>query len=190
MEKEEFTTEEGRQLLKIARDAIVYYLEHDDVPYFPVENDRLRKERGVFVTLRKDHKLRGCIGYPLPVKPLNEAVVDNAIAAAFHDPRFQPLDKSELGDIEIEISILTMPEEVKVKNAKEYPEKIKIGRDGLLLEYGRYSGLLLPQVPVEEGWDSRTYLNYICIKSGLPPDAWEKLPIRLSTFQAQIFSEK
>lgn len=147
---------------------------------------KFAQRRGVFVTLREKGELRGCIGYPLPVETIAQAVADNAINAAFHDPRFAPLRKEELKNLDMEITILTVPEPVEFKNPEELLEKIKIGRDGLIIEYGPLGGLLLPQVPVEEKWDKKAYLSCLCMKAGLAPDAWLKKPVRIKSFQGIV----
>ena len=184
--------EEGEELLRAAREAISHYFEFREEPSIlkGVDLDKYQEARGVFVTLRKGKELRGCIGFPLPLYPLGKAVVKAAIAAAFDDPRFPPLSKDELGEVEIELSVLTVPEQIEVKDASEYLEKIKIGRDGLIIKYGGNSGLLLPQVPGEQGWGIEEYLNGICMKAGLAPGTWREGGVTLEAFQAQIFEEK
>jgi uncharacterized protein (TIGR00296 family) len=145
----------------------------------------------VFVTLESypGHELRGCIGYPMPIKELAAAIVDSALSAAFEDPRFPPLDKSELGKITIEVSVLSVPEDILVKNSEEYVKKIKVGRDGLIINYGYASGLLLPQVPVEWNWNEREYLSHLCEKAGLPSEMWRSPSVKISRFTAKVFSE-
>ncbi len=182
-----FNKEEIKEMFKIARNAIKYYLDHG-LKYYP-KTELLKEKRGVFVTLKIENQLRGCIGYVLPIKPLYQGIADNAINAAFFDPRFPPLTKEEFKKIEIEISVLTVPKEIKYNSKEELLEKIKIGRDGLILEYNYNSGLLLPQVPVEEGWNKKEYLDYLCIKAGMEPNCWERLPIKIFKFEAEVFHE-
>jgi len=148
------------------------------------------EKQGAFVTIHThpDHSLRGCIGIPLPVMPLKDAIVEGAESAT-RDPRFPPLSKEELDDIIIEVTILTKPEKIIVKNPKDYPSNIEIGRDGLIVEQGFYKGLLLPQVPVEQGWEIEEYLSHTCMKAGLMPDAWFDKETKIFRFQGQIFSE-
>lgn len=146
-----------------------------------VEAKGFGEERGVFVTITKNGSLRGCIGYPLPVKALGESVVEMARAAAFGDSRFQSLKEAELNDVRFEVSVLSVPEPVE-------PDAIVVGRDGLIIEANGRSGLLLPQVPVEWGWNREEYLEQLCVKAGLARGAWKKA--RLKGFQAQVFSEK
>jgi uncharacterized protein (TIGR00296 family) len=181
-------------LLNLARRAITEYL-GTRVQIEPPSDapSHLREKCGVFVTLHKFSKgnssLRGCIGFPEPVKPLLDAVVDAAICAAVRDPRFEPLTMKELGDVEIEVSVLTPPEIIKAR-PQELASKIKIGRDGLIAERGWNRGLLLPQVPVEEKWDVEDFLMYTCIKAGLAPDAWWDPETKFYSFQAIVFGEE
>lgn len=153
--------------------------------------DRFRKKSGVFVTLNTypDRDLRGCIGYPEPIMPLVGAVIDSAVSAAARDPRFVPVTARELGHIVVEVSLLTPPELVKVKDPREYLKAIIIGRDGLIADNGFGRGLLLPQVPVEQGWDVHEFLDHTCMKARLPADAWTEKGTRLYRFTAEIFDE-
>ena len=139
--------------------------------------------RGVFVTLRKEGELRGCIGYVMPVEPLYRAVADNAMNAARGDPRFPPVQLEEVPNLTIEISVMTVPEEV------DDIDEIEIGRDGLIVSEGMMRGLLLPQVATEYGWDRETFLSHTCRKAGLPMDAWRLGEVRIEKFSAQVFSE-
>jgi len=152
-----------------------------------VSNEKL----GVFVTLHTypQHALRGCIGIPLPIMPFNKALVE-AAQSSTQDPRFPPLTQEELEHIIIEVTIMTKPELLTIDKPKEYLSKIKIGRDGLIVEQGFYKGLLLPQVPVEQRWDVETYLGHTCMKAGLPPDAWLDKNTKIYSFTGQIFAEK
>ncbi len=187
---EKLTLEEGAFAVKFARTAIESYLTGSDVV---VSNypERFNEPRGVFVSLHTypEHSLRGCIGIPEPVMPLIEALKEAAISASVNDPRFPPVNIDELSEIVIEVSILTVPKLVEVDDPSEYLEKIKIGRDGLIIEYGIYRGLLLPQVPVEYNWDVAEYLGNLCLKAGLPPDAWLNRNVKIYAFQAQVFEE-
>lgn len=139
---------------------------------------------GIFVTLKKHGELRGCIGFVKGVEPLSQAIQEMAIAAATHDPRFPPVEAEELSEIHIEISVLSPMVEVK-----EISE-IKIGRDGLMLMKGRHSGLLLPQVPVEWGWEVDEFLDNLCLKAGLPPGSHLSKDAKLLKFSARIFAEE
>lgn len=184
---------EAEQLVKIARTAVQKYLE-DSVIIGSENCKTLSQKMGVFVTLnhlnsKNEKSLRGCIGFPLPEKELYQAVVEAAIAAATQDPRFQPIDRTELGNIIFELSLLTTPEEIKVQNPKDYLKHIKIGRDGLILKWRHGSGLLLPQVPVELKWDVDEYLANICYKAGALPDTWLLPESKLYKFHALVYKE-
>lgn len=184
-----YSLEDGKIFIKAAREVIKEFLEKRKIIY-PEYLKKYNEKAGVFVTVRKNKELRGCIGFPKPIYPLWKSLVLSSIYAATEDPRFEPLKIDEFNNITIEINILTEPELIRVKNPEEYPNKIKIGEDGLLLEYGIYSGILLPEVPIEEGWSEIEFLSYLCLKSGLPPDCWIKYPVKIYKFQSQIFREK
>ncbi|MDI6819554.1 MAG: TIGR00296 family protein [Candidatus Hodarchaeaceae archaeon] len=181
---------EGEFLVKLARQAIETYLLSGKKLPVPKVDAKLRERRGVFVTLTKHGELRGCIGHPSPTLPLVEAVMDAAVSSAVDDPRFSPMMLDELSDTQIEVSVLTPPELVEVKNPCDYPKHIEIGRHGLIVEYAGHAGLLLPQVPIEWGWDAEEFLSQTCMKAGLMPDCWLREGVRISRFSAQIFSEK
>lgn len=150
------------------------------------------EKSGVFVTILRfpSHELRGCIGFPEPVYPLRLALLNAAVEAAISDPRFSPVEENELPAITIEVSVLTPPEPVQSSTPWELPGKITVGRDGIIVERGRFRGLLLPQVAVEEGWDSEEFLSQTCWKAGLPEDAWRYSGIRVYRFGAELFSEE
>jgi uncharacterized protein len=181
---------EGAELIRLARTAVEKYLQESVI--IKSEKDESDKA-GIFVTLNylatdKQEHLRGCIGFPLPEKRLYESVIEAAIAAATQDPRFPPVNREELDNIIFEISILTMPQEIKAKPA-DYKNEINLARDGLILHSRFGSGLLLPQVPVELKWDVDEYLANICYKAGAPPDAWLDPTSKLYKFQASVFKE-
>jgi uncharacterized protein len=182
-----FSPQDKKRLLKLARDSIseVFLNNRADIPLDP----KFSQKQGVFVTLKKNDELRGCIGFPEAIYPLNKAIYIAAKAAAFEDYRFNPLSEKELTQIEIEISVLTVPEELKADKPEDYKNKIKIGEDGLIIRHPHGSGLLLPQVPVEWNWNSTEFLAQICHKAGLPEDTWKDKSAKLYTFQAEIFSE-
>jgi len=179
----ELSRQEQKELLALARDTIKKYLASTDREYPPNTNPAFKEKRGVFVTLHHGGELRGCIGYPLPYKPLWEAIVDNAIAASSEDPRFPAVTTAELPELHIEISVLTVPQKV------DGHERVQLGRDGIIIAKGIQRGLLLPQVPLEQGWDLEQYISYGCRKAGLPADEWKK-GVQIETFQALVFSEK
>jgi uncharacterized protein (TIGR00296 family) len=181
---------EGELAVGIARQAVEAETKgatkgHVDAP------GSFQEKRGVFVTLNSypDHLLRGCIGFPEPIFSLASALVQ-AAAHACHDPRFEDLQEDELDTIVVEVTILTPPEEIKVDDRKKMPEMIKIGQDGLIAEYGPYRGLLLPQVPVEWGWDAEEFLGQTCIKAGMSPDMWLDKRTTFYKFGGEIFSEQ
>jgi AmmeMemoRadiSam system protein A len=179
----ELNRQEQKELLDLARNTIKIYLASANREYPPSTNPAFNEIRGVFVTLHRSGELRGCIGYPLPHKPLWEAVVDNAIAASCEDPRFPAVTAAELPELQIEISVLTVPQKVADH------EQVKVGRDGIIISKGFRRGLLLPQVPLEQGWDLEQYISYGCRKAGLAPDEWKK-GVQIETFQALVFNEK
>ena len=150
---------------------------------------KLSFDAGLFVTLNSKNDLRGCIGFPLPRK-ISQALPDAAIAAATEDPRFSPVEKSELDNITFEVTILTPPIEIHVDDPTTLPEKIKVGRDGLIIKQGHNSGLLLPQVPVEYGWTETQFLDYTCQKAGLPSKCWLQKQTRIFSFEGIIFKEQ
>ncbi len=184
------TLEEGKFLVRLARQTVEGYLRTGKETPAPAVAPKLRERSGVFVTLTKHGELRGCIGHPLPRLPLVEAVVDSAISSATSDPRFPPMTPEELPEIKVEVSVLSAPEVIKVKNPRDYPKNIVPGRDGLIVEWSGYSGLLLPQVATEYGLGSEEFLSHTCTKAGLMPDHWLRKDVRISKFSAQIFSEK
>ena len=190
----ELSDEEGVFLVELARSAIESQLRSGKA-VVPIDApEHLRTECGVFVTLRlvegDNHRLRGCIGLPYPTKPLVDAVVDSAVSSALKDTRFPMVTIDEMGLIVVEVSVLTPPEVVSVERPEEYPGVIEVGRDGLIIARGGNRGLLLPQVPVEWGWEAEEFLSQCCMKAWLPPDAWLLPGTEVSTFQAIIFSEE
>jgi AmmeMemoRadiSam system protein A len=172
-----------KRLLKLARDSIQAHLKGEGPPPPGETSPLLCEPRGVFVSLHRQGRLRGCIGYLEAIKPLGEAVVEMAAAAAFHDPRFQPLRKEELAGLDVEISVLTPMERL------ENVENIEVGKHGLYIEKGGRRGLLLPQVAVDCRWDRLTFLAQTCVKAGLPPLAWKDEDALIYTFTADIFSD-
>jgi len=181
--------EEGKKAVVFARKTIEQKVKNISTSKIELQGV-FDEKQGAFVTIHTypDHSLRGCIGIPLPVMPLKNAIIEGAESAT-RDPRFPLLSETELDNIIIEVTILTKPEKIIVKNPKEYPSNIEIGRDGLIVEQGFYKGLLLPQVPVEQGWDKEEYLSHTCMKAGLMPDAWFDKETKIFSFQGQIFTE-
>jgi len=169
--------EEAIFLVKLARRAVERNLKDGSIINPPKETpEKLEEPKGVFVTINavkdKTRTLRGCIGFPYPTYPLVRAVIEAAVESATRDPRFPPLSMKELDHVVFEVSVLTSPELIKVSKPLEYPSKVKIGVDGLIVERGFYKGLLLPQVPIEWGWNSEEFLCQCCMKAGLSPDCW------------------
>jgi len=190
----ELSDEEGEYLVGLARNAIESQLRSGRVAVPDDAPEHLKTECGVFVTLNvvegSSHRLRGCIGLPYPTKPLMDAVVDSAVSAALKDPRFPRVTYDEMGSIAVEVSVLTPPQVISVERPEEYPGEVEVGRDGLIIARGGNRGLLLPQVPVEWGWDAEEFLSQCCMKAWLPPDAWLLPGTEVSKFQAIIFSEE
>ncbi|RLF66960.1 MAG: TIGR00296 family protein [Thermoplasmata archaeon] len=186
------TNSEGEIAVKIARKVVDSVVLGKKIPEFKDLPKVFHEKMGAFVTLETypNRELRGCIGIPYPVYPLIEALIEAAEGAALHDPRFPPVKPDELMNITVEVSILTPPIKIEVKDKRELPKKIKIGRDGLIVKRGFYQGLLLPQVAVEEGWDPETFLAYTCWKAGLPGDCWLDDETEVYAFTAEIFSEE
>lgn len=174
--------DEQRYLLGLARDTIEGFLKTGKSSRPKAAPKILSEKRGAFVTLKVDDQLRGCIGYPLPYKPLAETVAEMALAAATQDYRFPPIRAEELKRLKIEISVLTLPRPVQNVN------EIEVGRHGIIVSKGIAKGLLLPQVPTEYGWDRETFLHHGCLKAGLDEDEWRK-GAQIEVFEAQIFSE-
>jgi len=185
----EFSFGQRKTLLRMAREAIVSTLEERAVEEKEVAN-WLLEQRGVFTTLylkrgphnRAEHQLRGCVGYALPVAPLARAVMETARAAAFDDSRFAPVTMEEALEMEISLSVLSPLRAI-------HPDEVKIGRHGLLISDGARRGLLLPQVPVENGWDREKFLEQTCRKASLPPDAWRNNNTKIEAFCAEVFGD-
>jgi hypothetical protein len=179
--------EDGRRAVELARKSIEHYLENRSVLKEKLEGV-FSEKRGVFTTLTKHGDLRGCIGFPYPIKRLDEAIIESAISAAVDDPRFQPVKLSEMDEIIVEVTVLTPPEKIEAKPRK-IPEHVEIGRHGLIVKMGPFSGLLLPQVAVEYNFDEEEFLCQTCMKAGLPPDCW-LTGAEVYRFEGQIFKEK
>ncbi|MEM1578853.1 MAG: TIGR00296 family protein [Archaeoglobaceae archaeon] len=178
--------EDGTRAVKLARRAIEEYLESRRIIKEQI-GGVFSQKRGVFTTLIKNNDLRGCIGFPYPIKRLDEAIIESAIAAAVDDPRFEPVRRSEMDEILVEITILTEPEKINAK-PKDLPKFVEIGKHGLMVRKGYFSGLLLPQVAVEFGFDAEEFLSQTCMKAGLSPDCW-LTGVEVYRFEGQIFKE-
>ena len=177
-------TADRTQLLAIAKRSVETAVRQGKVYECPKVSEALMQERGAFVTLRKAGQLRGCIGYVAPVKPLGETVRDVAAFAALRDERFRPVTSAELPLLEYEISVLSPLRHVlDVK-------QIVVGRHGLVMRQRDAEGLLLPQVPVEQGWNRNTFLEQTCVKAGLPPRAWQDPDTDTFAFTALVFGDR
>jgi uncharacterized protein (TIGR00296 family) len=181
------TREDGALAISLARSAVEHAVRgRRCVP--PTLPPIFEQKRGIFVTLKKQGLLRGCIGLPYPVMPLSEGIVEAGGSAALDDPRFPPVTPEELDSIELEVTVLTTPQPLLGSPAQR-PEMVKVGIHGLLVKGYGMSGLLLPQVPVECSWSSREFLSHTCVKAGLPPEAWKTPDVQVYTFEGQIFCE-
>ena len=194
---EKFSIEDGRLLIRFARENIEYFLKNNRRIPIPQEmKNKFGEMFGAFVTLNRfdisGNTLRGCIGYIEPTYPLYDVIHKVSISSAIEDPRFPSVTIEEMDDIIIELSILTPPKLLDVNDPKEYLDKIVIGRDGLIAERGMRRGLLLPQVPVDHdrNWDVETFLSHTCMKAWLPEDAWKIKDTKIYSFEAILFEEK
>ena len=190
-----YSDDDGKTLVSIARRTVDQYVTKETKPN-PPENtpEHLREKSGVFVTLNSvvesTVSLRGCIGRPYPTQPLIEATIDSAVDSAVNDPRFRRVTPDELDSIIVELSVLTPPVKLEYTNPSELLSLVEVGRDGLIAVQGMRRGLLLPQVPVDWGWDTRTFLEHTCNKAGLSPSAWMDEKTEFLGFQAEIFGEE
>jgi AmmeMemoRadiSam system protein A len=177
----EYSREERAALLRLAHRSIESAIEGVKLE-LDAPSEHLAENRGAFTTLHLEGKLRGCIGYVFPTQSLYCTVAETARAAAFDDPRFQPVELEEARRLKIEISVLSV-----LRPAA--PEQVVIGKHGLVVQQGSRRGLLLPQVPVEWDWDRETFLAQTCLKAGLPYDAWLR-GAELHVFTAAVFGEE
>ena len=187
----QITESDGEILVKTARKVVTEYLTtHKKLKLDDNIQTAYSYESGVFVTINDPSGLRGCIGYPLPDKKLFNALTDAAISAATEDPRFPPVKLSEINKITFEVSVLTPPIEIQIEDPLDYPKKIKVGKDGLIIKAGFNSGLLLPQVPIEYGWTEEQFLSHTCEKAGLSRDFWKNKEAQVLKFEGIVFKEK
>lgn len=188
----ELSVEQRKILLSIARAAIATGLAGQPLGDAPPESSSdpsssnlwapLREPRGVFTTLYLGDRLRGCVGYAMPVRPLHRAVAETARAAAFEDSRFLPVTPEEVSGLTISLSVLSPLFRISA-------EQVEVGRHGLVISEGNHRGLLLPQVPVENGWDREMFLEQTCRKAGLPGDAWHE-SVTIEAFTAEVFGDE
>ena len=176
----EYSSDERRLLLQLAHSAVAAALEKREIDLTP-PSEHLSEHRGAFTTLHERGELRGCVGYVFPMYSLYRTIAETAVAAAFNDSRFMPVEADELPRLTFEISVLSPIQPID-------PEDVEVGRHGLLITYGNRRGLLLPQVPVEHQWDRETFLRQTCIKAGLPADSWEH-GAKVEAFTAEVFGE-
>ncbi len=182
--KNEISSEEKQMMLKLARDAVTAYLYDDKLAEPEDPTGILQRPGACFVTLHSEGgALRGCIGSLIATEPLGENIRRNALNAAFHDPRFEPVDLDEMAEISLEISVLTPPERIAS------PGDFQVGAEGIILRVDGRSAVFLPQVAPEQGWDRETTYFFLCRKAGLPPDAWRRPDAELSVFRAVVFGE-
>ena len=179
--QEEFTTQERSILLRLAHTAIEAALTGQKISLDP-PSPRLAEPRGAFTTIYVRGELRGCVGYVLPVHSLYRTVAETARSAAFEDTRFPPINNAETAELEVSLSILSPTQAIRA-------EEVEIGKHGLLVSHHGRRGLLLPQVPVEHGWDRVTFLEQTCRKAALPLDAWQH-GATLEAFTAEVFADK
>ncbi len=177
----EYSPQERRILLALAHRSIETALAEQPIDT-AAPTEHLAEPRGAFTTLHLLGNLRGCIGYVLPTGSLYQTVAETARAAAFDDPRFRPVTDDEAPHLTIEISVLSVPQPIR-------PEQVEVGKHGLIVSAGARRGLLLPQVPVEWGWDRETFLAQTCAKAGLSPDAWQR-GAEIQAFTAEVFGEE
>jgi AmmeMemoRadiSam system protein A len=180
-EPNEFSREERKLLLKVAHEAILASLEHRELSLNPVP-PHLAEPRAAFTTLYFRGELRGCVGHVYPIDSLYRTVAETARAAAFEDTRFWPITLDEAAEVEVSLSILSPLRTVQA-------EQLEVGRHGLLVSLHQHRGLLLPQVPIEHGWDRITFLEQTCRKAGLPADAWQT-GAQIEVFTAEVFADR
>ena len=184
MADEKLNAEEQKQLLEIARKTILVSLKQGKMDEESAPTKGLGRPCGAFVSLHKLGQLRGCIGTFTSPRPLVNTVQEMALSSSRRDPRFPPVQEEEMQDIDIEISVLSPLREIKDVG------EIEVGRHGIYITKGFYSGVLLPQVATEYGWGRETFLEHTCMKAGLPPDTWKEAGVKIEIFDAQVFGEK
>ena len=183
--------DEGQSLLAVARNAIKNRLNNAEPPQIDWKElpEKFQEQLGTFVTIAIDGNLRGCIGHIIPRETLIEGIQENAVNAAFRDPRFPPLAKEEFDKIAIEISILTPPQELSYTDAEDLLSKLRPGIDGVIIQKGYYEATFLPQV-WEQLPDKEEFLTHLCMKAGISHDSWRKEKLQVSTYQVQAFEEE
>jgi uncharacterized protein len=177
---DEFSPDERSLLLRLAHEAIAVALDQRAISLAP-PSAHLAEPRGAFTTLYYRGGLRGCVGFVLPVTPLYRTIAESACSAAFDDSRFSPVTRDEAPELKVSLSVLSPPQPIQA-------DQVEIGRHGLLISLGLHRGLLLPQVPVEHGWDSIQFLEQTCRKAGLPLNSWQT-GAKLEAFTAEVFAD-
>ncbi|MFW6115063.1 MAG: AmmeMemoRadiSam system protein A [Thermodesulfobacteriota bacterium] len=187
---DKISEEEGNYLLRVARNTIQNTLNNEKPPQIDWKElpEKFQQQMGTFVTITIDENLRGCIGHIIPRETVVEGIRENAVNAAFKDPRFPPLTKKEFGKAKIEISILTPPRELSYADAEDLLRKLRPGVDGVIINKGYQEATFLPQV-WEQLPNKEEFLSHLCMKAGLPHDSWRKEKLRISTYQVQAFEE-
>lgn len=182
---DDLTDEHGKELKDIALSSIISRIK--GMKYLPSVNDlKLKEKAGVFVTLKECGGLRGCVGYTQPVYELWDATQKAAVHAAIADPRFRPVEESEIESLEVEISVLGPLQKMLVIDSPGIGI-LKLGVEGLVVEGMGNSGLLLPQVAIESGMNAMEFLEATCEKAGLPSNAWKFPEVSIYRFPAKIF---
>jgi AmmeMemoRadiSam system protein A len=176
----EFSPDERKQLLALAHEAILSAIEHREIPQ-TAPSVRFAAPRGAFTTIYLHKNLRGCVGYAFPIAPLYRTIIETARGAAFEDTRFLPVTLAEAQQLEVSLSILSPLKAVRA-------QEVEIGTHGVLISQHGRRGLLLPQVPLEHGWDRNTFLEETCRKAGLPLDGW-RTGAKIEVFTAEIFGD-
>jgi uncharacterized protein len=186
-----FTHEEGQIIVRVARDSVERLF--SDRGTRSRNSVRSKLQAGVFVSIHNfsagGNNLRGCVGFPLPRGEFYSSLEEAAVAAATQDPRFRPISEEDLDNMIFEVSVLNGPELIDVAKPVDYLNVVKIGVDGLILSWGEYSSLLLPQVALEYNWTVDEYLRNLCCKAGLTEDMWMNHDVKIYKFSCAIFRE-
>jgi AmmeMemoRadiSam system protein A len=177
------TEEDGQILIQTARQAIALRLSEKGGCYPAAVTPALMMPCGAFVTLKSNGSLRGCIGRVTSTRSLLQTVKEVAVSSAFEDPRFPPVTTEEWSSIRVEVSVLSPLRRVSD------PQAVLVGTHGIMIRSGFSSGLLLPQVATEQGWDRDAFLSHACRKAGLPPDAWRNASTQIEVFSAMVFEQ-
>tara|TARA_B100001750_G_scaffold243029_1_gene257480 strand:+ start:1002 stop:1610 length:609 start_codon:yes stop_codon:yes gene_type:complete len=189
MNFESISDEDGIMLVQMARSVVTEYITNNNKISEQNFKEKFSFNAGVFVTINDKSGLRGCIGFPLAVKKLSDALTSAAISASTDDPRFPSIKQDELNDLVFEVTVLSDTKEISTNSPDEIINSIKIGRDGLIIEKDFQSGLLLPQVPIEYNWNVEDFLKHTCHKAGLSNESWKDKTTKISKFQGLIFRE-